>query len=318
MNVFLVKLSRGAGVVLGLALAAASYGQAPMPAPVVVKPASLETPKPIYSEQGPKPVADKPTPGVHRMEIVNGTAGISVHYFGKGLAPTEMAALRDLERAENEASFAANLASLRQLYLRNEMEMETVRHRTAMLEYGSATTRTFGGGVGGYVGGMGLSNNYALVNNPLYGAAGLYPGQLANNPLYPNVYTPGYWGNDFGGTVTTMASLQFGMGDEGVIKNEIVKAMAAHNTPETLAATYRGLDSAADRVTSLPRVRDGLGQPEVPADVVVALTVTTKEGKEIKGNLVRQDADWLYLTTDTEELSIRKSDVLRTARPKKQ
>ncbi len=324
MNVSLVNMGRGAGVVLGLALAATSYGQSPMPAPLVPKPASIELlPKPLYSEQGPKPVAGPITAGVHRMEIMNGTTGISVRYFGKGLAPTEMAALRDLERAENEAAFGETLASLRNQYLRNEMEMETVRHLFAMANYGVTTSRTFGGSVGGGCGYgymNGLSNNYALVNNPLYGAGGLFPGQVANSPVYPSVYTPGYWGDNFGGTVTTMTGLQFGMGDEGVVKNDIVKAMAAHNTPESIAATYHSLDNAASRVAALPRVREGLGQTD-PSNIGLAgygpITLTLKDKTEVKGNLVREDADWLYLTTDTEDVTVRKADVMKTVRPKK-
>jgi hypothetical protein len=151
--------------------------------------------------------------------------------------------------------------------------------------------------------------------------AGLSPGQSANNSFFPNVYSPGYFGGDTGlsGTVTTAQNLQMGMGDEGQIKTEVAKAMAAGYTPESSAAALRGLDAATARVASLPKLREGTGTGGEGGKVVLVdyptLTVTTKDGKEIKGKMVREDADWLDLQTDTEELGIRKSDVNRTAKP---
>src|SRR5579863_4432645 len=122
MNVVLVNMGRGTAVVLTLALASAAFGQAPRPAPVMKQVVLEPAPTPVVVlEPAPKPAQAPITPDAHRMEIVSGP-GISVRYFGKGLAPTEMAALRDLERAENDTLYADSMAMLRQLYLNNEMQ----------------------------------------------------------------------------------------------------------------------------------------------------------------------------------------------------
>jgi hypothetical protein len=325
MNAVLVNTGRGASVALGLLLATASFGQAPTPAPLPPQ-AVLPAPRPILVE---KPKTElKPTDNVHRMEILNGMSGISVSYFGKDLAPSEMAALRDLERAENDANAAGTMAALRNLYVRDEIRMEHQRHRVQMAMYGTATKSTFGsylgGGAapGGYaMGSFPIPNNYALVQNPMYGTAGIYPGQLAYSPLYPNVYTPGFWGDTgLTNTVTRSDGLQHGMGDEGAMKTEIARAMATQYTPESAAATARGVDFAIGRVASLPNLRKGLGMKE-PGNVAEAgfgtITLTLKDGKELKGELIREDPDWLYVQTDNEDVSVRKTDVTKTVRPRK-
>ena len=326
MNAVLVNTGRGAGVALGLLLAAVSFGQAPTPAPLPPQPAP-PAPRPVIVEK-PKTALD-PTGNVHRMEILNGTAGISVSYYGKDLAPTEMAALRDLERAENDANNAAAMTSLRQLYIRDEIQMENRRHSVQMAMYGTSTKSTFGSFLGGAAapgpmasGAFAIPNNLALVQNPMYGTAGIYPGQLAYSPLYPNVYTQGYWGDTgMSNSVTVSDGLQNGMGDDGVMKAEIAKAMAAQYTPEAATATARNVDFAVSRVASLPRVRKGLGMPE-PGNVAEAglgqITITLKDGKtEIKGELVGEDADWLYVQTDTEDVGVRKADVSKRVKPRK-
>jgi len=325
MNAVLVNMGRGTAIVLGLALASAAFGQAPRPAPVATKQVVLEpAPAPVVVEPAPKPAQAPITAGAHRMEIVSGQ-GISVRYFGKGLAPTEMAALRDLERAENDALYADSMAMLRQLYVTNEMQMENKRHSIQLALYGTSIVTTEGSGMSGYTGsptmGYGaIPNNLALVQNPYYPGATIYPNQPANNQLYPNVYTPGYWGNgNFGGTATTLTSLQNGIGDEGRMKTEIAKAMAAQYTPDTVTAAHRAVEAAAARVVGYPRLRDGLGQSD-PSGIALAgygpMTLTLKDGKELKGTLLREDADWLYVQTGDEDVSIRKSEVTKTARPR--
>lgn len=315
MNAVLVNAVRGSGFALGLVLATACYGQAPTPAPLPTSGVIVEKPKTPLN----------PNSNSHRMEILSGP-NVSVRYFGRDLAPTEMAALRDLEHAENTANNANAMAALRHLYMSNEMQMENRRHIVQMALYGFNTSSTFGAVSGGavaapFMGATGIPNNYSLVQNPYYPVSGLFPGQSATNPYFPNVYTPGFFGGDTGlsGTVTTAQSLHFGMGDEGPIKTEVAKAMAAGYTPESSAAALRGLDAAAARVASLPKLRDGAGGGGEGGKIALVdyptLTVTTKDGKELKGKLVREDADWLYLQTDTEEVSIRKSDVNRTAKP---
>jgi hypothetical protein len=325
MNAVLVNMGRGTGIVLGLLLATATYGQAPTPAPIL---------KPVLVEKPKTPL--NPTGAAHRMEIQSGTI-VGVRYFGKDLGPSEMVALRDLERAENEASYGDSLAALRQMYVRNELEMEARRHNVQLALYGNSTTVTSGGGWGGGayatpaaydMGYAALPNGLSLVQNG-YGYGGgamVYPGQYAFNRLYPNVYTPGYWGDaNFGGiatSVTSVDSLQNGMGDEGVMKNEIAKAIAARYSPETMATTYRNLDNAVFRIAYMPKVRDALNGPEpgrvVPVATPGAITLTLKDVKEpLKGNLVGVDGDWLIVQTDTEEVRVRKEDVVKSASPLK-
>ncbi len=322
MNVVLVNSGRGIGIVLGLLLAAASYGQAPTPAPIPAKSGVNQTPKPMLVEPAPKLAANQTVqPAAHRLEIVTGLHS-SVHYFGKGLAPTEMAALRDLERAENEASYAESMASLRQLYLNNELARER-GGQLVQTARNTTTVSTYGTGMGGaaasplQMGYAGIPNNYALVANP-YGT--VYPSQVAYNQLYPNVYTPGYWGDaNFGGTVTTVENVQYGSGSDSKIKQELFKSMSTQYTPENVTGLYRSLDAAMSRVTGLPRVREALGQSD-PSGIALAgygqVTLTLKDGKELKGKLVREDGDWLYLESDNEDVSVRKADVARTARPR--
>jgi hypothetical protein len=324
MNAVLVNMGRGTGIVLGLLLATASYGQAPMPAPIPAKPVAAQPIKPVFVEQAPKPAAQQTaTPGAHRMQITTGLHS-TVQYFDKGLAPTEVAAIRDLERAENEASYAETMASLRQLYLNNELNRErsgelvqTARNTTTVTTYGSGLCGAVGSPL--QMGYAAIPNNYALVANPY---ATVYPNQYAYNRLYPNVYTPGYWGDgNFGGTVNTVENVQYGVGDDSKMKQELFKSMATQYTPETVAGLYRSLDTARSRVMGYPRVREALGQSD-PSGIAMAgygpVTLTLKDGKELKGNLQREDADWLYVQTDNEDLSIRKADVSRTARPRPQ
>jgi hypothetical protein len=318
MNAVLVNMGRGTGIVLGLLLATAAYGQAPTPTPISRPGVIVEKPK--------QPL--NPTGAAHRMEIQNGRT-IGIRLFGKDLAPSEMAALRDLERAENEASYAELMADLRYSYLRNEMEMEARRHNVQLALYGTSTFSTSGGFAGAcgspaayQMGYAALPNGLSLVANP-FATSTVYPGQAAYNRLYPNVYTPGYWGDSFTGTVSTFDSLQNGMGDEGVMKNEIVKGMSAGYTRDSVTAANRNLDNAVNRIAYMPKVRDALNGPEpgrvVPVATPGAVTLTLKDIKEpLKGKLVGEDGDFLVVQTDTEEVRVRKEDVVRSARPLKQ
>jgi hypothetical protein len=312
MNAVLVKTGRGTSVVLGLLLATASYGQAPTPAPLPPRPAP-PAPRPILVE---KPEKEQKAEAIKRLEILNGSGGITVRYFGnKDMAPTELAALFDLERAENEANFAENMNALRNQYVRDEIQMENRRHQVQMVLYGVTTQTTFGSNLGGgllgpmSLGAVGIPNNLALVANPFYGAPGLFPGQYAFSPLYPNVYTPGYWGDTgFGASVTTVAGLQNGMGDEGVMKTAIAKAMAGGYPPETMVSR---------RTAYYPRIREAKGLQEPGNIKLLALGETTlvlKDGKELKGRLVWEDADWYVIQSGGQEISIRNSEVNRVTR----
>jgi hypothetical protein len=138
---------------------------------------------------------------------------------------------------------------------------------------------------------------------------GLFPGQYAFSPLYPNVYTPGYWGDTgLGASVTTVVGLQNGMGDEGAMKTAIAKAIAGGYPPETMASR---------RTAYYPRIREAKGLQEPGNIKLLALGETTlvlKDGKELKGRLVWEDADWYVIQSGGQEISIRNSEVNRVTR----
>jgi len=73
-----------------------------------------------------KPAAAPAGPEVHRMVIRNGPT-TTVHYFSVGLSASDQAALRDLERAENDAAYADDLQALRRQYVTDELIVEPHR-----------------------------------------------------------------------------------------------------------------------------------------------------------------------------------------------
>src|SRR5271165_2755566 len=98
----------GAALVLGVALAAPTFGADP-PAP----------------PKGP--------PAPHRMEIFSGP-NREVHYFGG--AGADRAALNNLERAENELEYARNLEALKRQYVNSERTLEPQRLYVQQQLYG--------------------------------------------------------------------------------------------------------------------------------------------------------------------------------------
>jgi hypothetical protein len=85
-----------------------------------------------------KPLVDDRDGGVHTLTIISGP-NRSIHYFSKSDSPSERAALRELERAENEANYADSLLALRQQYVTNERMMENRRNLVQMALYGLST-----------------------------------------------------------------------------------------------------------------------------------------------------------------------------------
>jgi hypothetical protein len=154
----------------------------------------------------------------HRMEI-NVGPNRTVHYFSKDAAPGDRAALRDMERAENEAAFADDLLALRRQYVANERLFEARRAEMQRRLYGIEMT-----GFGGFAG------------PAYYGPYGGY---------YGGGYGGGYFGGVFpGGPVTTVQSLAIGVGYEGALKAEMARAIAAQAAPESASSASRAYDSA--------------------------------------------------------------------------
>jgi hypothetical protein len=279
-------LRRGAAVVAALALTVA-----------LALPARAQPVKPA-AEEGKD---------FHRLEIWNGAAR-TVHYFARGISPGEESSLRDLERAENEVAVADQVQTLRRLYLRNERLLEQRRGQVNPLLYGyssdyaagllAGTVTTGFGGFGGYPYGIaGFGNYYGTASYPVVGAlAGSVSNSLAN-----------------------------GIGNEGVLKNDLSRGLAAATTPDAVAGAVRAYDVAAARVAASDRLRAGLGWDKGGIAAVGherrvggPVSVTTRDGKTTEGTLVQDDPEWITVETATEEVSLRKSDVTRIARPKKE
>jgi hypothetical protein len=106
---------------------------------------------------------------------------------------------------------------------------------------------------------------------------------------YGGYYGGGYGGAYFGGAfapVTTIQSLAIGVGPEGVLKTEMARAIAAQATPEYAAGSSR------------PYIRP-------------TVTLTLRGGDKVEGKLTREDGDWITVESAKEEVSVRKSEVVR-------
>jgi hypothetical protein len=271
----------GRGYVLGLALAAVLAATG-------------------YGQERPKPADDKREGSIHRMTITVGP-NRTVHYFAPGLSSGELSSLRNLERAENEASFAEDLGAVRREYVNSEMRLEPHRRNVQQDLYGVSTV-----------------NGYSNFAGGSFFGPGAYP--YAVPYAYPfgyNGFTSGYFG---GYTGTVARSLAFGMGDEGVFKNEMVKTIAAQATPEYLAGVGRRYDDALARVAANDRLAKGLGLTKSDVRPVAAeppVTVYLKGGEKVEGRLVRDDADWIAVETDKATVNVRRSEVTRVDQHKK-
>jgi hypothetical protein len=139
--------------------------------------------------------------GMHRLEIYNGAAR-SVQYYGD-----DANAARERTARENEASVAGLVHDLHLQYLRNERALETKRHQMQMLLYGYTTTY-----------------GYSMYPSGVY------------DPFFYGSYGYGGWGwGGYGGTPaglgTTTHGLQFGVGDEGVLKRQLIQGIGVSPAP---------------------------------------------------------------------------------------
>jgi len=280
MRTVLTKAALSACVLLGAAMAAAA-------AP----------PEPV------KPPA--PSPGVHRMVITIG-GHTTVRYFGEGLSPGEDAALRDLERAENETLYASDMQDLRRQYVSDELALVPRRRAVQQTLYGvsvtdSSFTQSAWGGLLGY---------------------GAYPGWGGYG--YGGFGWPGFGYGGYGGFLagtggTTNRSLANGVGDEGVMKDEMAKVIAQHSGPEYAAAAARAYGAALARAGESDTLRAGLNLGKGPILAVGSeqqrhVKLTFKDDKTLEGTLLSEDADWITVDANGEDVSVRKADVTRISR----
>ena len=251
---------------------------------------------PAWAQQPGKPAADT-EPRTHRLVIENGPSR-TVHYISRDLSPGEESALRDLERAENGLAIAEELQGLRRLYLRNERLLELRRGQVNPLLYGYTSDYAAGlfpgvvttayGGVAGYpyVGGFGN-----------VGGIFAYPGAAAAI-----------------GNVTN--TLDYGVGNEGVIKDVLAHTLADPAAADAAARAARAYDTALARVADTRLGKDfRLVREERAAGPRVTL-VMKKDNEKIAGNLVSDDGEWITVETDKEEVTVRRADVDRIVRVK--
>lgn len=290
---------------LAAGLLMATFATAQAPRPVSDLPFLLVEipPIPVKSQVVLPPEAARPPFGVGQIEIYDGPRR-TVRYIAPNLSPGERSSLRDLERAENEAAYSEDLLALKRQYVDSERILEPHRRFMQQQLYGFNLDRTFssyGGGGFGYGGGYGYP--YSGYN----GFGG---------------YGAGSFGSAFGGATSSVSwSLANGMGDEGVLKNEMAKQIASQATPEFAVAAARGADVAMMRAASHDRIAKGFGvtRPDIrPAAAESShITLTLKSGEKLEGTLIGEDADWFRVDTANSTISVRKSDVSRVEQPKK-
>jgi hypothetical protein len=287
----------GTAVVLGLLLAAPAWAQ--------VKKSALG--------DGPK---------VHPIEIWNGPIR-TVHYVYQDLSPSEESVLKELERAQNEAFIADMMTKARQAYLTTELVMEPRRRQVQYLLYGYNSDTTAGLLTGAGIGGYGFGAGGALGYAAPYG---VYP--YAFNGAYGGLGYGGGYGGGYGLGFTGGSStntLAVGIGDEGVLKTEAARTMAAQMTPEKIAAAYRDLDNAMAMASTIKPIRVALGLPEDKGGEKHAgflppfykegtkLSVTRMlDGKsdKIDGTVLGDNDQWLLLDTMAGKRRILKTTVV--------
>jgi len=274
----------------------------------------------------------RPSGTVHRIELYSGPHH-SVTYLPSGQVPTsDRMTAREMERAENEQIYVRELERLKQQYVNAERVSEPQRRAVQKELYGKSTTsensrtNTGGGrynngygGYGGYGGNMGYGGFGALggyaagLGGMGYGGLGGYGGMGYGNRR-------GFY-NNYTGTSSDSVTrgLQFGVGDEGRFKDEMVKAIAQQTSPEYAEAAQKHYQAALSHAATSPTVAKALSLPKTPnayaeldpsypkdSEVVLWL------GTEKYTGIVKADRpDWLILQTDKGELRVRKSAIVR-------
>ncbi len=266
-------------------------------------------------------------PGVHRMEINNGSAQ-TVRYFGVRLSPGESAALRDLERGENEVAYLRNLQDLKRQYVSDERQLEATRSQAQQEFYGRYM------GTGGY-GGLGnvasldVDGNYLAALNL---RSGYYAGQGFGG-VYGSYYAPSvYSGLGYGRGITgllgsgTLASGQgYGSGIVDPLKDSLASVIAKQATPEYAALVDRDLDRAIAQAGASKTLSVALGLPDAsresdsyirPAaaetEPVAPVVVTLKDGTVLRGSKLEETKDWvIVVTAKGRKTRVRPTEVVR-------
>jgi hypothetical protein len=290
-------LGGAAAVALGLLTTSAGRAQEKLPQPA--KPAARET---------------APS-GVYRIVIRNGATQTVNYVAGGGVSPGDAAMLRDLEGAENEATYAGDLQRLKMQYVASERLLEPERRFIQMALYGQSINVSTNDGY------VGLLPDYA---GPGFRFAGGYP-YYGNGGLgYGG--GPGYGGFGMGNSVfasrsvAVNRSLANGMGDEGVLKNMLSQVIAQQSSPEYTRTAMRDYNAAVARAGESNTLRVALGLPErkaggpnpyryAAAESMAPVVLTLKNGQKIEGQKMTTEGDFYVIETPTRTMRVLKSEV---------
>src|SRR5579875_378416 len=250
--------------------------------------------------------AEPPAASAHRIVIQQG-GHRRVYYVTSNLSPRDRLAVYELERTENELTYVQELQQLKHQYLQSERSLEPWRRYVQERLYGTQIRS------GSYNTG---SVNY--LPNGIYGV----PGTVEYNGFFfPYPYGYGYgWGAyaSLGGWWSSETqSLQFGMGDEGRLKEAFASVLARQSLPEYAAAVARDYEAAVARAAASPVLSRVLGLPASAAPAPAAEPTFTKGhkatiwiGKEKYVGTIKEDRPaWVILQTDQAEVAVRKSEI---------
>ncbi|HTU21074.1 MAG TPA: hypothetical protein VMG10_23680 [Gemmataceae bacterium] len=297
---FPILLSRGLGILLGAVVTTTAYGQ--------------QNKAPAAPEKAPPPGS------VHRMVIREGP-NQRVYYIATGnLSTSDRMAAHNLEQTENGLIYARDLQGLKQQYVNSERILEPKRRAIQQELYGQRIQ--YG------------SRGAAYSSTGGYGGGGYYGYPYGYYPFFNNGWGGGYGYGGYAGGVfssfgstsySVVRSLQFGMGNEGVMKNALVRVIAQEATSSNAAGAVRDYEDAAARAASSPILsRDlGLSKSAAPASAkemsfAKGSKTTIWVGKDKYSGTVKDDRPgWVVIQTDKGEVTIRKSEITRKEVPPK-
>jgi len=262
MHAFPVNLSRGLGVLLGALATTMAQGQ-----PItVVKPAQAKT-RPVQTTSD----EHRSSGAVHRIELYSGPHHSIAYMPSDNVSNNDRVTAREMERAENEQIYVRDLERLKQQYVNSERVSEPQRRAVQKDLYGKSITtnesaadyssRRFNtgyGGIGSYPGYLGYNAYPGYLGYGGYGGFGGYAG-YGNRRGFSN----GYAGS---ASESMTRSLQFGVGDEGRFKDEMVKVIAQQASPEYADAAQRHYHTALSHAAASPAVARAMS-PHTTANV---------------------------------------------------
>jgi len=276
------------------------------------------------ADRGDRPAAPPPANSdVHQLTILNGT-NRTVHYFANNsVSPGDSMTLKDLERAENELSYAQNLDALKREYVHSERILEKERRYVQQMLYGRSVSSA---AMGPFAFSTSSGGRFGLVGN----------GYPFGSPYNYGGYGYGGLGAMIGGgSVSETDNLAFGTGYEGPIKEAVAQMIGRQATPEYTAGVYRNYGAALARAANTPVLRDSLalgrpskgtpGRPETVSEAAFGqttsdgprfrsgspVTLSLKGGGTVDGTVVGEDPEWITVETANSIVNVRKSEVVK-------